>query len=110
MRDQLNLSPEPAAKAYDLPQLTGNRNASRGNLYGMEQVHHSMMISDTKQGKDQKRWELVLNKKNENTESKQKQINDMLMKKFKREKAMQKTLKDKEAIKIYDDEQRAERF
>ena len=68
------------------------------------------MISDTKQGKDQKRWELVLNKKNENTESKQKQINDMLMKKFKREKAMQKTLKDKEAIKIYDDEQRAERF
>ena len=34
----------------------------------------------------------------------------MLMKKFKREKVMQKALKDKEAIKIYDDEQRAERF
>ena len=69
------MSPEPVAKAYDLPQLTGNRNASRGNLYGMDhQVHHSMMIGETKQGKDQKRWELVLNKKNENTESKQKQI------------------------------------
>ena len=32
------------------------------------------------------------------------------MKKFKREKNMLKTQKDKEAIKIYDDEQRAERF
>ena len=74
LSNQLNMSPEPVNKAYDLPQLTGNRNASRGNLYGMDQVHHSMIISDSKQGKDQKRWEIVLNKKNENTETKQKQI------------------------------------
>ena len=42
-------------------------------------------------------------------ETKQKQLQDMLMKKFKREKLMAKQLKDAQAIKIYDDEKKAER-
>ena len=72
--NSLNMSPEPSAsKAYDLPQLTGTRNASRGQLYGIDLLHRTT-VGDTKQGKDQRRWEIVLNKKNANTETKQRQI------------------------------------
>ena len=47
-------------------------------------------IFEKKQCKAQRRWELVLNKKSENMEAKNKHVQDMLMKKFKREKAMAK--------------------
>ena len=45
----------------------------------------------------------MLNRKNENTETKQKQLQDMLMKKFKKEKVMQKNLEANHEIKIWKD-------
>ena len=85
-----NSTNDPAAKAYDLPSLAQTRNTSQLNI---DHLNNSMALgSESKQGRDAKRWEIVLNKKNENSETKQKQLQDMLMKKFKREKAREKLL------------------
>ena len=58
----------------------------------------------------QKRWEVVLNRKSAVIETKQKHMTDLLNKKFKKEKAMVQRLEDAQAVKMYDDEKRAEKY
>ena len=56
----------------------------------------------------QRRWEMVLDKKHQNTDQKGKHMKELLAKKFKREKeANVKALAEKE-VKLYDHEKRIE--
>ena len=90
-----------AASAYDLGNFVDQKSQS-GDVSEDE--------DDKKIGKLQKRWEIVLNRKSNVIEGKQKHMNDMLMKKFKREKTMAQALQDRNEQKLYDDERRAEKF
>ena len=54
-----------------------------------------------KKGRLVQKWEIVLNKKESNTECRQKQLNDMLMKRFKREKDSTKREKERMAEQMY---------
>ena len=69
-------SNEPA-KAYDLYGIQSKRAAAN-----FETEHDSI----EKNARSQKRWQDVLEKKNLNVEIKKKEMSDMLMKRFKKEK------------------------
>lgn len=72
-----------AAKAYDIPSWPpiGGSNTAEGRSPVNEYEDHRM--SNRKQSK----WEVVLNKKNQNIEIKQQQMKDTLFKQFKKEKS-----------------------
>ena len=70
-------SNEPA-KAYDLYGVQSKRTTTNA----FETEHDSI----EKNARSQKRWHDVLEKKNLNVETKKKEVSDMLMKRFKKEK------------------------
>jgi len=60
--------------------------------------------------RSQRRWEMVLDKKQLNTENKREEMKKMLAKKFKREKEMETKIKENKEQKDYDLEKKAEHF
>ena len=72
-----NYSSNEPAKAYDIYGAQSKR-----INYNSETEHDSI----DKYARNQKRWHDVLEKKNLNVEIKKKEVSDMLMKRFKKEK------------------------
>lgn len=56
---------------------------------------------ERKMERSQRRWEIVLDRKQREAESKLKQMKDMLAKKFKREREMEKNMKEKSEVAEY---------
>ena len=77
---------------------------------GMHTSSHSPEDFDRRYERTQKKWEMVMAKKSNVTEKKNKDMKAMLAKKFKREKAMVEMAKTNEEIKNYNIEERKEKF
>ena len=93
-------STEPA-RAYDLYGVQSKRFASN-----CETEHDAI----ERNARSQKRWQDVLEKKHLNVEIKRKEMSDMLMKRFKKEKDSQRRLDEERATKQYYDGVRAEKM
>lgn len=68
------------------------------------------MDVERKYERAQRRWDMVLDKKHFNTDQKQKHMKELLAKKFKREKEMATKMKERQELKMYDDEKRADKI
>ncbi len=72
--------------------MGGNSQREKNNLN---------LSDDRRQDKKKSRWEIVFTKKNTNIEHKQKQLQEMLFKKFTKEKAVAKKLKEAQVDRSY---------
>ena len=102
----MHMSAEPA-KAYDIASITHEGSRLTVNLPQFSVASSSDL---ERHARKKERWDLVLNKKTQNTETKTQHIRDLLGKQFRRDQIRSKRLQESQEESQYLSEKRAERF